>query len=140
MSIYYGEKPSDDTLLYRWHENFNFFDIWYDDVTFIAHAKESLPAPLLDFIDRWRLKIKEYMKTYREMYPVKSAKIEFIYDDTVYALLPTAIGATYESSFMSDAPYEVSWDSLFEEYEKQIREDLARTLGVTHSRYSGYLD
>ena len=140
MSVYYGEKPFDSASLYRWHENYNFLDIWYDEVTPVAYPKEGLPAPLLAFVERWRMKIKEYMKTYRETYPVKSAKIEFIYEDTVYALFPQAVGATYETSFMSDTPYEVSWDSLFEEYEKQIREDLADTLGVTHSRYSGYLD
>ena len=141
MSVYYSNnKPSDDPLLYRWHENFTFHDIWYDKVSFIVHPKEDLPAPILAFLERWREKIEEYKKTYREQYPVKLAKIEFIYEDTVYALFPPAVGATYETSFMSDAPYEVSWDSLFEEYEREIREDLAATLGVEHSRYSGCLD
>lgn len=140
MSVYYTEKNDPDLSLCRWHENFRYLDIWYDDVTYIGNPSEKLPTPLNAFIERWRERIKEYMKTYRERYPVKMAKIEFIYEDNVYALLPTAVGATYESTFMSEEPYEVSWDSLFEEYEKEIREDLAHTLGVTHSRYSGYLD
>ena len=41
---------------------------------------------------------------------------------------------------MSDEEYEVSWDSLFEEYEHEIRIDLEKELGVKHSRYWGMLD
>lgn len=140
MSVYYTEKAGTDAHLYRWHENFNYLDIWYDDITYIGRPGETVPAPLVAFIERWREKIREYKKNFREQYPVKMAKIEFIYEDTVYAIFPTTVGATYESTFMSEEPYEVSWDSLFEEYQKEIREDLARRLGVTHSRYSGYLD
>ena len=41
---------------------------------------------------------------------------------------------------MSEEEYEVSWDSLFEEYEREIRDDLEKELGVIHSRYQGMLD
>ena len=36
--------------------------------------------------------------------------------------------------------YEVSWDSLFEEYQCEIRDGLEKELGVKHSRYWGMLD
>ena len=140
MSVYYGEKPSADASLCRWHENFKYLDIWYDEVISVGRPGVMIPEPLSEFLAGWREKMKEYMKSYRESYPVKMAKIEFIYQDNVYAIYPKTVGATYESTFMSETPYEVSWDSLFEEYQKQIREELARCLGVTHSRYSGYLD
>ena len=41
------------------------------------------------------------------------------------------------TDFMSN---EVSWDSLFEEHEREIRDDLEKELGVKHSRYWGMLD
>lgn len=140
MSIYYTKEANTDAILYCWHEDYNYLDIWYDRVISIAPSCEDIPAPLAEFVERWKENIREYMKSYRERSPVKMAKIEFIYEDEVYAILPTTIGAVYESTFMSDTPYTVSWDSLLEEYQSQIREDFARTLGVTHSRYSGYLD
>ena len=68
------------------------------------------------------------------------AKIEFIYQDIVYCILPISISSTYKSSFMSDKEYDVSWDSLFEKYEKEIRDDLKKELNVNHSRYFGMLD
>ena len=141
MSVYRNEKPKGNKLVYRWKEEDKLFDIWYDRIVPIRSAcDEGLPAPLAAFLDDWNVRIKEYMTSFRERYPVKMAKIEFIYEDTAYAIYPKTVGATYESTFMSDTPYEVSWDSLFEEYEKQIREELASRLGITHSRYSGYLD
>ena len=50
------------------------------------------------------------------------------------------MGATYETDFMSDKPYTVSWDSLFECYDKEIRDDMNATLGIERSRYFGFLD
>ena len=88
----------------------------------------------------WEARIAEYKKTYREAYPVKLAKIELVYADEVYEIRPAAVGATYETDFMSDEPYTVSWDSLFEEYERDIRDDLRARLGVEFSRYFGMLD
>lgn len=44
------------------------------------------------------------------------------------------------TDFMSNELYEVSWDYLFEEYEREIRDDLEKELGVKHSRYWVMLD
>ena len=44
------------------------------------------------------------------------------------------------TNFLSDEEYEASWDALFEEYQREIRDDLEKTLGVEHSRYWGMLD
>ena len=91
-------------------------------------------------IEKWSLKIEEYKKTYIEPYPVKLAHIIFIYDDVVYSLYPTAVSAVYKTNFMSDDYYEVSWDSLFENYQLDIREDMEKELGVKYSKYIGFLD
>ena len=80
------------------------------------------------------------MKSYKEMYPVKLAKIDFIYKDVIYRIYPTTIKATYKSDFMSDEPYDVSWDSLFETYQREIRDDMKNELGIIYSRYTGFLD
>ena len=87
------------------------------------------------FLDKWNKKVLEYKKTFVEQYPVKLARIEFIYDNVVYAIYPKNVSATYMTDFMSNEVYEVSWDSLFEEYEREIRDGLEKELGVKHSRY-----
>ena len=95
---------------------------------------------LKQFLDKWNNKMKEYKKTYIEKYPIKLAHIEFIYLEEVYVIYPNVISATYTTSFMSDEEYECSWDSLFEVFQKEIRTDLLKDLGVKHSRYFGMLD
>ena len=44
------------------------------------------------------------------------------------------------TDFMSNEEYEASLDSLFEEYQREIRDHLGKDLGVKHSRYWGILD
>ena len=44
------------------------------------------------------------------------------------------------TDFMSNEEYEVSRDSLFEEYQREIINDLEKELGVKHSRYWRMLD
>ena len=83
------------------------------------------------------MQIKE---TFIELYPVKHASIELIYNDVVYSIYPMNVSASYVTNFMSDEEYEVSWDALFEEYQREIRDDLEKELGVIHSRYFGMLD
>ena len=100
----------------------------------------DIPKELKLFLDNWNQKILEYKETYVELYPVKLAHIEFIYKDVIYSLYPSNVSATYMSTFMSDEPYEVSWDSLFETYQREIRDDMEKELGISHSRYFGFLD
>ena len=82
----------------------------------------------------------EYKENYLEQYPVKNAHIEFIYKEIVYVIYPMNVSATYTTNFLSEEEYEVSWDSLFEVYQREIRDDLEKVLGVEHSRYFGMLD
>ena len=115
--------------------------MWYKQTTKIFHVEEGkLPAPLEAFLKKWTDKILEYKKDYRELYPVKLACIEFIYEGVVYAIYPTTVKATYNTSFMSDEEYEASWDSLFETYQREIRDDMKKELNVIHSKYHGFLD
>ena len=140
MKVIY-EDPKDRIHYCCWCEGDTAFDIWYERATPIYRADDSgIPEELQAFLQKWCDRIEQYKKTYREIYPVKMAKVEFIYKDEVYAIFPTAVSASYETDFMSDTPYTVSWDSLFEEYEVEIRADLRESLGVTRSRYFGMLD
>ena len=140
MKIFY-EKP-DNILANKWYDDNGSFDIWYLRVTNIYsnYNEMELPIELVEFLNKWCKKIDEYRKTYKELYPVKLAHIEFIYKDIIYNITPSTIKATYKSSFMSDEEYDVSWDSLFESYEKEIRDDMKESLGIVHSRYFGFLD
>lgn len=135
-------KPSANLFFKQWKDDSGIYDIWYKNETEITNYKkmDDLPLELVSFLDKWTNKINEYKETYREEYPIKMAKIEFIYKEVVYRIVPTTINAVYQTDFMSDSFYDISWDSLFEKYEKEIREDLKKELGVIHSRYFGYLD
>ena len=139
MKVLY-ENPN-NVLYNRWFDDNGTFDIWYDETfSLINYKSKDVPDELKVFLDKWVNKMDEYKKTYREEYPVKMAKIEFIYGDVVYVICPLCVSASYKSNFMSEEEYDVSWDSLFEMYEKEIRVDLAKELGVKHSRYWGMLD
>lgn len=140
MKVLYND-PKNSLKYNKWFDENGKYDIWYESATMLFNYKEeNIPIELINFLDKWKDKINEYRKTYRELYPVKLAHIEFIYKDVLYSIYPTTIGATYKSSFMSDKEYDVSWDSLFEVYEREIRDDLEKELGVKHSRYYGFLD
>lgn len=135
-------KPEESDFRYnRWFDNNGTFDIWYKDVVMLYNYREKdIPNELKLFLDKWNKKMLEYKETYVEMCPVKLAHIEFIYEDVVYVIEPINVSASYMTSFMSDKEYEVSWDSLFETYQYEIRKDLKSELGVEHSRYWGMLD
>jgi len=141
MKVLYN-KPENNNFEYkRWFDNNGNFDIWYkDSISLYDYQNLDIPNELKVFLDKWNKKILEYKESFIEQYPVKLAHIEFIYDDVVYAIYPMNVSATYTTSFMSDKEYEVSWDSLFEEYQSEIRDDLEKKLGVKHSRYWGMLD
>ena len=141
MNVIYVKPNEDEDIYYRWFDENGTFDIWYERPTMLFNYEElNLPIELKEFLDKWSLKFSELKKNYVELYPVKLAKIEFIYKDVIYSLYPSSVKATYKTNFMSDEEYEVSWDSLFELYQRDIRNDLKEELGVIHSRYWGMLD
>ena len=140
MKVLYS-KPNNCAKYIKWSDNNGIHDIWYEKVTYIFDYKNmDLPNELLEFLDKWKNKILEYKKSYIEMYPVKLAHIEFIYKDVVYGIYPATVSATYTTNFMSDHEYETSWDSLFECYQREIRDEMRKELGVEYSRYIGFLD
>ena len=141
MNVIYVKPNEDDYIYTRWFDENGTFDIWYESQTSLfRYEKSNIPTELKEFLDKWSLKFSELKKTYVELYPVKLAKIEFIYKDVIYSLYPSNVKATYKTNFMSDEEYEVSWDSLFELYQRDIRNDLKKELGVIYSRYWGMLD
>lgn len=106
------------------------FDIWYKDVVSLYDYQNlDIPNQLKLFLDKWNKKMLEYKKIFIEQYLVKLAHIEFIYNDVVYAIYPMNVSASYKTVFMKD-----------EEYQREIRDDLEKELGVKHSRYFGMLD
>ncbi len=140
MKVFY-EEPKDNRHYYKWMDNDGVHNIWYENTTIVINYKDmDIPTELRDFLDKWNKKILEYKEEYIEMYPVKLAKIEFIYKDVVYAIYPKTVSATYMTDFLRDEPYEASWDSLFESYQREIRDDLEGSLGVIYSHYIGFLD
>lgn len=137
------EAPENAGEYTRWTSDQTGRTAWYkffQKIPVFDARDPILPPALSAFLCKWEEKIAEYKKSYRESYPVKLAKIELIYEGEVYEIFPAAVGATYETDFMSDEPYTVSWDSLFEAYEREIREDLGARLGVEFCRYYGMLD
>ena len=141
MKVIYSKPVNNETAYKRWFDNNGTFDIWYKKaVSLYNYQNMNIPNELKLFLDKWNNKILEYKKTYIEQYPVKLAHIEFIYQDVVYAIYPANVSATYTTDFMSDEEYEASWDSLLEEYQRDIRDDLEKELGVEHSKYWGMLD
>ena len=149
MKVIYEKTDSNNFGYKRWFDNNGDFDIWYKEAVMLYdYQTMDIPSELKVFLDKWNGKILEYKKTFIERYPVKLAHIEFIYDYVVYALYPRNVSATYKTRFMfleveegeEDEEFEVSWDALFEEYQREIRDDLEKELGVKHSRYWGMLD
>lgn len=141
MKVIYNKPNNDDFEYKRWYDNNGYFDIWYKDViSLYDYQKLDIPNELKLFLDKWNKKILESKETFIEQYSVKLAHIEFIYNDVVYAIYPMNVSASYKTDFMSDEEYEVSWDSLLEEYQREIRNDLEKELEVKHSRYFGMLD
>ena len=141
MKVIYTKPVENEFEYNRWFDDKGSVDIWYKDVVMLYNYQNlDIPEELKKFINKWNDKILEYKKTYRELYPVKLAHIQFIYKEVVYSLYPMNVSASYTTNFMSDEDYEVSWDSLFEYYEHEIRDDLEKELGVIHSRYWGMLD
>lgn len=141
MKVLY-KKPNNEKYEYKqWFDNNGTFDIWYKDAIMLYNYHNlDIPNELKIFLDKWNNKILEYKESYIERYPVKLAHIEFIYKDIVYAIYPHNVSATYTTSFLRNEEYEASWDSLFESYQREIRDDLKKELGVIHSRYWGMLD
>jgi len=142
MRIIYEEPKEEDKYKYkRWMDEDSNRYMWYENSTSLYDYKtEDIPQELKDFLDKWTDKIRVYKESFCERYPVKLAEIEFIYKDIVYSIYPKTVGATYMTDFLLGYMYEVSWDSLFEEYQREMRDDLKNELGVIHSRYWGMLD
>lgn len=136
MKVLY-DNPNNDKY-YKWIDDNGVHDIWYEDLTRIYsnYNEMDIPQELKDFLGKWDDLMQNYKKNFVEMYPVKLAKILFIYNDCAYCIFPTTISATEISIFGK----EVEWDSLFEAYQKDIRDDLRNSLGVTYTRYIGFLD
>ena len=141
MEVVYNKPENNEFEYNRWFDENGTFDIWYKKAISLYNYKNmNISKELKLFLDKWSSKIIECKKTYVEQYPVKLAHIEFIYQDVVYAIYPENVSATYTTDFMSDEEYEVSWDSLLEEYQRDIRDDLEKELGVKYSRYWGMID
>lgn len=130
-----------DPKYYQWIDNNGIHDIWYLDIINIYDYKKSnLPDKLIILLDKWNEKMIKLREKFEEGYPVKSAKILFIYKDFVYCIYPSTISSMTKSIFKENEGYILPWDALFEAYQKDIRDDLEKELGVKYSKYIGFLD
>lgn len=124
------KDPNDFWGYRRWCNNGIYYDIWFksSDVIIVGwnYHNDNLPQEICRFLNKWNKIMAERKKNFREMYPVKNAKIEFIFKEEVYRLLPCSVGAEEES--------------FFEDNQRDIRDDLEKTLGIDYSRYFGMLD
>ena len=116
--------------------------IWYEweKVKYLAKKPQDIPDELRAFLEKWTKKMQVYKETFCELYPVKNAAIMFLYKDQVYKLFPSAVGATYESDFLTGEMHEYDWDAFLEEYQREIRDDMKKELGIEYSAYYGVLD
>ena len=139
MKVLYNNP--NDPKYYQWMDNNGIHDIWYLDKTNIYdYRKCDLPNELITLLDKWNEKMINLRETFEEGYPVKSARIEFIYRDYIYSIFPYTISAMTKSIFKANEGFILPWDALFEAYQKDIRDDLEKELGVKYSKYIGFLD
>ena len=121
------KDPHDICKYTRWKDGYEYYDIWYDDSEIVyVGSKEKLPSEFAPFMEKWIAIIEEQNKDPRELYPVKHAKINFIYGDKVYRMLPCAVHAKS--------------DFVFEMNQREIRDDLIKTFGIKYTNYFGMLD
>lgn len=141
METFY-DKPSNPENYHRWFDNKKTYDIWYTQVTHLYdYRNKDIPEELVAFLDKWSTRFEEYKKDYVEVYPVKLAEITFIYKDFIYSIHPSTVSATYRTNFgEGEEYYEIGWHSLFEEFQRAIRDDMEKELGIIHSKYNGFLD
>ena len=139
MKVLYNDP--NDKRYYKWMDNNGAHDIWYLEIESIYdYKKNGLDEKLVNFLNKWDNKIKKIRDEYIELYPVKRARIECIYNDIVYAIYPSTISATKLSNWLSNEYYEIPWDSLFESYQRDIRDDMEKELGIVYTKYIGFLD
>ena len=139
MKVVY-DNPN-DSKYYQWIDNNGIHDIWYLEKTNIYDYKNcELPNELIIFLEKWNEKMKILRETFEEGYPVKLARIEFIYKDYIYSIFPSTISSMTKSIFKANEGFILPWDALFEAYQKDIRDDLEKELGVKYSKYIGFLD
>jgi len=143
MKIYF-EKPTDSShySCFRATTVGEAWEIWYEweKVKYLSQKPQDIPDELRAFLEKWTKKMQVYKESFRELYPVKNAKITFLYKEQVYYLYPSAVGATYESDFLTGEMHEYDWDAFFEEYQREIRDDMKKELGIEYSAYYGMLD
>ena len=136
----YREMPADGEFYYQWMDNNGLHDIWYKDTKIVFDCEDpELPPALATFLRTWRKRIEGYKKGFIEAYPVKLARITAIYDDCVFDIYPSAIGAVCTYT-LSGEEFVMGWDALFEAYEYEMRLDMKEKLGIVHSKYTGFLD
>lgn len=127
MIVY--KEPKDKEAYKRWRTDSGYaYDIWYQtgDVIYLRrnYMTQGLAPEFVRVLDECEKMVKN-RKDFPDYYPVKYAKIEFIYGDRLYVLTPDTLGIMYEFDF------EVS--------KTQIQEKL-KGIGVLYSQYSGMLD
>lgn len=85
---------------------------------------EKLPPGLEDTLLRLKQYADEMKKTYEEPYPIKNARIEFIYESVAYVLYPAAFD-------IEDSQLEIMSDKIL---------CSLKSCGCSSANYSGCMD
>ena len=121
MKVTYVE-PKDSEKYNVWFDHTGILDIWYEDTTGLDGYKDmDIPLELKEFLGKWKDKLETYSKKHKDKNDITESRIEFIYKDIIYSLIPSSLGFTS--------------NSLLDKYQMKIREELEEQLNVIYSRY-----
>ena len=105
-----------------WFDHTGILDIWYEDTTSLDDYKDKdIPLELKEFLDKWSAELETYSKKHKDKNDITESRIEFIYKDVIYSLIPSSLGFTS--------------NSLLDKYQMKIRDELEEQLNVIYSRY-----
>ena len=121
MKVTYVE-PKDSENYNVWFDHNGILDIWYDETTSLdCYKDKDIPLELKEFLDKWSVKLNASSKKHKDKNIITESKIEFIYKDVIYSLIPSSFGITS--------------NSLLDKYQMKIRDELEEYLNVIYSRY-----
>lgn len=143
MNVFY-EKPADfNTSNYGQREDVNGITFWINWNAWMNATKidnedaiNLLPSEIAIYVPRWEKEIQRLKEEeYSLGYPIKLAKIYFIYKDIVYKLEPEAFASGKENFHKTLCSDQV----LFQGVHKIIEKDL-QDLGCIYTWYDDFFD
>lgn len=130
--VYDGEEQEDiyyDRIISIFND-YSLFCYGYDESELV------LPEELKECLERIRKFLWDDMGNVYPPCPVKGAHIEFIYKDEVYNISPNTFGLIF-----GEVPGFYGYEhAVFEFQSEKIRKMLKEILGITNTKYYGFID